>query len=214
MVHAMKKLSICFKAFFLLSMLASSFNAAYSKDEQDKIAQSKRPGFFKELEHTKIVCMKSCPKKVDSIFGIKVICGNFEKDLFNSSCQEAFGHTPVEYCNCDDKQCAKFFVECSADGTACDVKLTAIGVQRATCECNGNTCEASGTGFAKSSCFMRKELESKTCDIHRMVAFSDGRSYHIACDDNNTACVSDGMKINESIRIEQLPNEPKPGELK
>ena len=211
----MKNRTYLFNVLFLISLLAnSSFDPAAAKDDQNKIAQSQRPGFFKELEQTKVICMKTCPKEVESIFGINVICGNYEKDKFEVSCKNATGHTPVEYCNCDEAQCAKFSVECSADGTACEVTLTAASVERLSCECNGNTCEDVGIGFAKSTCFMRKELESKTCDIHRMVAFSDGRSYHIACDDDKATCVSDGMKINDSIKVEKLPHDTKPGDPK
>jgi hypothetical protein len=210
----MKNLKLCFKVTLAAMLFCLTTNQAQSKDDSDKESKSNRPGFFKELVNTQIICMETCPKKVDSLFGIKVICGNFEKALFDSSCEQASGHTPVEYCNCDESLCAKFSVECSADGTACEVKMSSLGIQPSECRCNNNTCVSTGTGFAKASCFMRKETESGSCDIHRMVGFSDGRSYHIACDDDNAACVSEGMKISDSIQVEKLPTKTKPGDLK
>ncbi len=211
----MKILKTAAKAcLFFFMIVIPTVSLTYAKDDADKIAHSKRPGFFKELEKTNTVCMKSCPKKIDNIFGIRVICANFEKNLYDETCLDTKGYTPTEYCNCDQTQCAKFYVDCSQDGTKCDVKMSSLGIRPSECACNGNSCEAKGSGYTKVACFMRQDVEAKSCDIHRMVSFPDGRSYHIACDAKKTTCDSDGLKIEASIKVERLPSNKKPGDDK
>ena len=179
----------------------------------EKLPGSSRPGFFHELKDTETLCMANCPNQLDSVFGLKLICGNFDPESYKTTCSDITSNEPVEYCNCFKGDCSKFKVSCLEEKRTCAVELLNTGLAPASCQCNGNSCEPPPGNFAEATCFMREVPSTKVCEIERQVAFAAGRTYQISCKENESRCASEGVQIRNE---ETTPNLslPKPGEPK
>lgn len=186
---------------------------AQEKDIKDLEASSSRPGFFHELKDTETLCMAICPNNLNSVFGLKVICGNFDGDSYQKSCSNISSDEPVEYCNCFKGECARFKVSCLKSGSICAVDLIATELQPSSCKCNGNSCEPPPGNFADAVCFMREVSATKVCEIERTVEFAAGPTYQISCEDGAATCESKGVQIRND-KIDPNLSKPKPSEPK
>lgn len=199
--------------FGLLCLLITGSAAAQDKDDSTGAMNKSRPVFFNELKDTETLCMATCPTNMDSVFGLKLICGNFDAAAYQNNCSNISSDQPVEYCNCFKGECTKFQVSCQQTGRICAVEVLDSKLAPSSCECNGNSCEPPAGNFTDSLCYMRKVPSTKVCEIERTVAFSSGKTYQISCKANESKCVSEGVLIRNEATTPNL-SLPKPGELK